>query len=252
MMSLLKKILSLKNGIRVPVEAAALLLIGFSHLSAASTGPSWSNKPNWAAPDSSGPSPVRPSSRKNSPLLESRYSDVSPFSPGSNNVSLDLGQVFLMGDLGNNYTDNIGAQIHYTYGVSDLFGFDTSMGYSDHADGKFSMFSALAGVRMNLSWYDKVIPYATFGMGFYRPSHPVTVMRKDDPSVVERFDSISPLLFGVHLGPGVDLELTKQMFFGAALTFHDVFGNPRVDQNGKLLNVGGTYTTFFVRAGVTF
>jgi hypothetical protein len=59
------------------------------------------------------------------------------------------------------------------------------------------------------------------------------------------------VLFGVHLGPGVDLELTKQLFFGAALTFHDMFGTTRMTQAGEK-EVGGTYTSFFLRAGVTF
>jgi hypothetical protein len=179
--------------------------------------------------------------------MESR-SNISPFAPGSNNLALDVGQVFLMGDLGNSYSDSIGTQLHYTYGASDLFGFDASLGYSDHSDGKFSMTTLLAGLRTNLAWYDKVVPYLVFGLGFYRPSYQVAVKSGGDNG----FASMSPILFGVHLGPGVDLELTRQIFFGASLIFHDAFGGNRVNPAGALAPVGGTFTSFYLHAGAAF
>jgi hypothetical protein len=166
---------------------------------------------------------------------------LAPFAPGSSNLAVDLGQVFLMGDLGEKYNDSLGAQVHYTYGVSDIFGFDSSLGYSNHSDGKFSMTTALAGLRTNLTWYDKVIPYVVFGLGFYRPSYRVSETA-----------TISPTAFGVHLGPGISLEMTKQLFFGASLTFHDIFGTTTTTPDGKLWDVGGTYTSFFLNVGVTF
>ena len=106
------------------------------------------------------------------------------------------------------------------------------------------MTTMLTGLRTNLSWYDKVIPYVVFGLGFYKPSY--SFMNAG----LSR--SLSPVLFGVHLGPGVDLELTKQLFFGAGLTFHDVFGAKRLTPGGTPLDVGGTFTSFFLHAGVTF
>jgi hypothetical protein len=159
-----------------------------------------------------------------------------------------MGQVFLMGNLGDKYADSIGTGVRYTYGVSDLFAFESGLGYSSHSDGKMSMMSLQAGLRTNLAWYDRVIPYLSFGMGFYRPSYDVGAMGlTSNPS-----ESVSPMLFGVHLGPGVDLEVTKQFFFGAALTFNEVFGNTQQLSNGKSFDVGGTYTSFFLHAGVTF
>ena len=129
--------------------------------------------------------------------------------------------------------DAIGTRLNYTYGVSDLFSFNSSFGYSNHSDGDFSMTSLLAGLRTNLAWYDKVIPHAIFGMGFYRPSF------KDS--------NYSTTLFGVHLGGGVNLELTDSLFFGASMTFHDTFGTDRGS-----LPLGGSFTSFFVSAGVSF
>jgi hypothetical protein len=229
--------------ISVPVGVVAVALAVTATQATASTGSgSWSSQPSWANSDNA------PPPRKASYARESRYSQVSPFSPGSNNVALDVGQVFLMGDLGSNYSDSIGAQIHYTYGVSELFGFDSSIGYSDHSDGRFSMTTLLTGLRTNLAWYDKVVPYLTFGLGFYRPSYTETLTTLTGATS----ESLSPLLFGVHLGPGVDLELTKQLFFGAALTFHDVFGSRRALPSGTPVNAGGTYTSFLLHAGVTF
>jgi len=216
------------------------LVAGFAAPRAHANG-SWLNQPSWTNDEPGSP---RKSSGSNL-MRERREPQVAPFTPGSNNVSLDLGQVFLMGNYGSKYSDAIGARLHYTYGVSDLFGFDSSIGYSEHQDGDFSMVSLLTGLRMNLSWYDKVIPYAVFGLGFYKPSF--TINGAGNKSVTE----ISPVLFGVHLGPGVDLELTRQIFFGAALDFHDVFGTTKSTPNGPL-DVGGTFTSFLVHAGYTF
>jgi hypothetical protein len=199
---------------------------------------SWS-QPSWVPKD---PPPLASSnSRKKDLVGQEPAVNISPFAPGSNNLALDLGQVFLMGDLGSNYENSIGSQLHYTYGVSDIFGFDSSIGYSDHSNGKFSMLSVLTGLRTNLSWYDRVIPYITLGLGFYKPSYQLT------PT-----SSLSPILFGIHLGPGVDLELSKQLFFGASITFHDIFGATKITPQGNLFDVGGTYTAFFVHIGVTF
>ena len=151
-----------------------------------------------------------------------------------------------MGDLGSRYADSIGTQLHYTYGVSELFGFDSSIGFSQHSEGSLSMGTLLTGLRTNLAWYDKVVPYVVFGMGFYKPSYELA------PNSQGQINSISPLLFGVHLGPGVDLELTKQLFFGCAITFHDVFGDTKIGPNNQKMEVGGTFTSFFVHAGFTF
>ncbi|MGK5082635.1 hypothetical protein WDW37_04955 [Bdellovibrionota bacterium FG-1] len=228
------------RALRSVCTASGVLVLLVSNLAWAATGSAWQSQPSWAAatPDNASSAPRKSASGKE------RYG-ISPFSPTSNNIALDVGQVFLMGDLGNRYNDSIGTQIHYTYGVSDLFGFDTSIGYSQHSDGKFSMGTLLTGLRTNLAWYDKVVPYFVFGMGFYKPSYEVAA---NGPAQV---NSISPLLFGVHLGPGVDLELTRQLFFGAGITFHDTFGSAQV-VNGTKLDVGGTFISFLLHAGVTF
>ncbi len=227
----------MKRTTMVPAILGALVLITTSQSAHAATG--WTNQPAWANPSG------EPQSRKRTQSLRDENYDLSPFAPGSNNVSLDVGQVFLMGDLSSSFNDSIGSQIHYTYGVSDMFGFDSSLGYSSHSSGKMSMTTLASGLRMNLAWYDKVVPYIVFGLGFYRPSYDIMAANNTR-------NSVSPVLFGVHLGPGVTLELTKKMFFGASLTFHNIFGSQTILTDGSSYNVGGTFTSFFLTAGVTF
>lgn len=202
----------------------------------------WQQQPSWSSE-----APLRLSTKRNANSAREKVTPVSPFSPKSNNLAIDVGQVFLMGDMGANYSDSIGTQFHYTYGVSDIFAFDTSLGYSSHSDGKFSMASGLAGLRTNIAWYDKVVPYAVLGLGFYRPSY--QIMNNTDGNAI--INTVSTTLFGVHVGPGVDLEVTKQLFFGASLTFHDVFSTSKPLANG-IIPVGGTYTSFLLHTGITF
>jgi len=198
---------------------------------------SWNSNPSWASANTA---PTENRAPRRLPAREARKNNLSPFAPESNNVSLAVGQVFLMGDL-SNYSDSIGTELHYTYGVSDMFGFNAALGRSSHSDGRYSQTTLTTGLRANLSWFDKVVPYAILGLGFYKPRVEI-----DDTQ------SLSPLLFGVHFGPGIDLQITRELFFGAGLTFHDIFGSEQKLQNGKVQNVGGTYTTFLVHAGVTF
>lgn len=244
----LSQLMKSLNQVRIPIEAVALCLVILTSGSTASANPSWSREPSWAS--SSQPAAA---ARKATLSRDDRY-PVSPFSPGSQNIALDVGQVFLMGDLSSQYSDNIGSRLHYTYGVSEIFAFDASVGYSEHSDGKFSMATLLTGLRTNLSWYDRVIPYVTFGLGFYKPSYNEYTTTTGNSSAklsAASGTSISPLLFGIHLGPGIDLEITDQLFFGAALTFHDVFGTQKNTPIGPL-DVGGTFTSFLIHAGVTF
>lgn len=216
---------------------------------------SWTNRPTWAADrDSNSAAASRPrrASGTSTSSQDSR-TNVHPFSPGSHNVAIDLGQVFLMGKTGSMYSDSIGAQLHYTYGVSDMFAFDSSFGFSSHSDGAYSQTCLLAGMRTNLAWYDKVVPYLNFGMGFYKPSYEFTSKSGAGTAQKTLIETAAPVLFGLHMGPGVDLELTQSLFFGASLTFHDMFGTKKlVSSTVGEQDLGGSYTSFYLRAGVTF
>lgn len=199
--------------------------------------------PSWALPANTSDSDGITSTKKKN-VKQEDSDENDPFAPGTNNLSLEMGQVFLMGNLGDKYSDAIGTQVHYTYGVSDLFAFDSSLGYSSHSDGQFAMATALMGVRTNLSYYDKVIPYTIFGLGFYKPSYVYETSAGQG--------TLSPLLFGVHLGVGVDLEISHRVFFGASLTLHDIFGGDDQQTPAGPMAVGGTFATFLLHVGCTF
>lgn len=169
----------------------------------------------------------------------SHKGNLEPFAPGSNNLSLQIGQIFLMGKLGGAYEDSLGFRLNYTYGVSDLFGFNAALGYSEHSEGELSILSMNAGVRMNLNWYDKIIPHAIFGMGFYRPSEGTGG------------NSVSAIVFGLYAGVGVDLQITHRLFFGASLTYNNMFSSRKSTPSGPR-DLGGSYTAFLVHAGLTF
>lgn len=203
----------------------------------------WNKNPGWAQESEPAPDRETERPRKQSTERSSRY---TPFSPGSNNLSVDVGQIFLFGDLGDQYTDAIGFQLHNVHAVSDMFGLDTSLGLSNHPSAAsttdFSMTSLKFGLRTNLAWYDKAIPFVNFGLGFFRPSY-------------EQADgqTLAPLLFGLHLGAGVNLEVTRSLFFGASLTFHNMFGTKKRNPSTNVLQeVGGSYASFLVSAGVSF
>ena len=108
-----------------------------------------------------------------------------------------------MGELSSEFENNLGTQVHYTYGVSDLFSFESDFGYSSHSSGKFSLVNLDAALRTNLVYFDQMVPFASLGLGFYNPSKTFNDNSK-----------VSAILFGMQLGGGVDLILNKRVFLG--------------------------------------
>jgi len=204
----------------------------------------WSKNPGWAQGTGDIQTPERQVKAPVHDQVEYR-SKITPFSPGSNNLSLDVGQVFLFGDLGNGYSDAIGFRLHNVYAVSDMFGLDTSLEYSSHGpastDGNFSISNLNFGLRTNVAWIDKAIPYVTFGLGFFRPAY-----GQPDGSTLDA------VLFGLQMGGGINLEVSKALFFGASLNFHDMFGTKKRNSSGALQDVDGSFASFLVSAGVSF
>jgi hypothetical protein len=174
-------------------------------------------------------------------LLESRTAKM-PFSPGSHNAAVSVGQVFLAGSLADQFDDALGTQAQYSYGVSDLFAFETSLGYSSHSrqQNNLSLLSVIPGVRTNLIFFDQLIPYAAFGLGFFRPSATVNNVET------------SGLLFGLNLGTGIDLVLSERVFFGTRLTYSNMFNTTRVASDGNMRNIGGAFVSFLIHAGASF
>lgn len=234
---------------RVSVGAIVAFQVLSAGIAIASTDSSWNSDSNsW---DSSDSSSHQSRTRTTTPKEPHLNQQLSPFSPGSNNIALEEGQVFLLGSLGSRYSNSLGTNVHYTYGVSDLFAFESSLGYSNYSNGQFSMWNLLTGLRTNLSWYDKVIPYGSVGVGFYKTTYDLSSGSPGVPAGAGNA-SISPLLFGIYFGPGVDLEVTKNLFFGGSFTFNNIFGRTETVANNQSYDVGGSFMAFFVHAGVTF
>ena len=166
---------------------------------------------------------------------------TSPLSPGTHNLSIGVGQIFLMGQLSNQYENSLGTQLHYTYGVSDLFSFESDFGYSSHSNGNFSLVNLDAALRTNLVYFDQLVPFASLGLGFYNPSETLADNSK-----------LSALLFGLQLGGGFDLLLNRSFFFGTRLNYHNMFDSSKASSNGTARPIGGSFVSFMIHAGVTF
>jgi len=184
----------------------------------------------------------RDSNRNESTPQSRKYSeDSSPLSPGTHNLSIGVGQIFLMGSLSSNYENSLGTQVHYTYGVSDMFSFESDFGYSSHSNGNFSLVNLDAALRTNLVYFDQLVPFASVGLGFYHPSQ-----------ILANNSTLSALLFGLQLGGGVDLLLSKKVFFGTRLNYHNMFDSTKIASDGKAVAIGGSFVSFMIHAGVSF
>jgi hypothetical protein len=164
-----------------------------------------------------------------------------PFAPNTHNLSLGVGQFFLLGNLSDRYENAIGPELNYTYGVSDLFSFQTHFAYHSHSSGNFSAWNLAAGLRSNLMYFDQLVPFASVGLGFFNPSYTLS----DNATV-------SGLLFGMQLGTGIDLMISNRVFFGAKMMYHTMFDSSKKDSKGNLQSLGGAFASFTVHAGLTF
>jgi hypothetical protein len=178
---------------------------------------------------------------KKTPSTASRK-QLAPLTPGSHNLSLGIGQIFLTGDLSNAYDNSLGFQAQYTYGVSDLFSFESNFGFSSHsrAPATLSMIHLVTGLRSNLIYFDQLVPFLSAGLGFYRPSYGFSSGA-----------NVSGLLFGLNLGTGVDLLISDQFFFGTRLTFHNMFDSTKTDSAAVARNIGGSFMSFMVHVGLS-
>jgi hypothetical protein len=164
-----------------------------------------------------------------------------PFAPNTHNLSVGVGQFFLLGKLSETYENAIGPEINYTYGVSDLFSFQSHFAYHSHSSGAFSAWNLAAGLRANLMYFDQLVPFASVGLGFFNPSF-----------TLPDSATVSGLLFGMQLGTGIDLMISNRVFFGAQLMYHNMFDSSKRDTKGNIQSLGGAFASFTVHTGLTF
>jgi hypothetical protein len=169
---------------------------------------------------------------------------LSPFAPGTHNLSVGVGQVFLLGALSTSYENVIGPEVRYTYGVSDLFSFHSNFGYHSHSSRSaenLTIWNLSGGLRANLMYFDQLVPFATVGMGFYSPHY-----------TYGNGSTASSLLFGMQLGTGIDLLISNTVFFGANIDYNTMFSATQKASDGTTRSLGGSFLSFMVHAGLTF
>lgn len=206
----------------------------------------WNNGENTpATPPPATAKQVRPINRDSAPISKASHYNKTPLSPGTHNVAIGIGQVFLAGDLSKANDNALGSQLQYTYGVSDLFSFESSLGYSSHSgvgSNSLKLLQLVTGLRTNLIYFDQLVPFFSGGLGFYHPS--ITL-----PGNI----SASSILFGLNLGAGADLILSDRFYFGTRLTLHNMFGSTKTaSDNLTQVNLGGTFLSFAVHVGFSF
>lgn len=167
-------------------------------------------------------------------------------SPGNeirfHSAGLQFGQVWAAGNLGEGISSTTAPGLFYEYRASDIFALKVDLKRSSH-DEQLSIFSSTAGIRANLVYYDKLVPYAAFGVGLY-------FVNKEIPGFADQDSSTTH--FGVNLTLGSDLDLNDQVFVGLALTLHQLFGDTATLPNDTEAEVSGRWSSFLLRAGMRF
>ncbi len=209
----------------------------------ASKASSWSENSDDHSYEQTPPTKNNRSQKETGQSRASTPVQKTPLSPGTHNLSLGIGEVFLTGGLSSKFDNAIGTQLQYTYGVSDLFSFESNLGFSSHSNSNnnLNMVQLLTGLRTNLIYFDQLVPFFSGGLGFYHPS-----------LSYNNGQSANAILFGLNLGFGADLLLSDRIYFGTRLTMHDMFSSTTTASDGTSVSIGGTYLSFMVHAGFSF
>ena len=160
---------------------------------------------------------------------------------GDNNVSrhsigIDLGQVFLHGNnFGKKYNNSLGFGLRYNYAASDIFELEADFSGSNHSENALKIMYSTLGLKTNFIYYDKLVPYATVGLGFYKPRIQV------------QNDIATKTAFGMRLGLGADLLLNEHVSIGVMMNYRNIFSSNAKLLNGNQYDVSGAFTNFLMR-----
>ncbi len=159
-------------------------------------------------------------------------------------LGVGIGQTFLRSDFEDNGEDKITADLYYNYSASYSFDFIANLHFSDHSyQGKETNLRGLAlGIKGKVYQFDQFAPYVMGGFGFYEP----TMTTKLASGQTQESDS--KIVFGMHMGAGVDLQLNERVSVGALLHYHDPF-DVKQERGGK---VSGSYYKMLLTAFYTF
>ena len=162
-------------------------------------------------------------------------------SAGGHSAGLQFGQVWPAGVIGQGVDGSIAPGVFYEFAASQIFAMQVNLLRSSHND-KLSIFSGTAGIRANLTFFDRLVPYAAAGVGLY------FVDRKMDPPI----RNVKTTNFGLNLGLGADLDLSDQFFMGLWLGLHNLFAAKTMTPAGIEQENSGRWSALFIRAGMRF
>jgi opacity protein-like surface antigen len=133
-------------------------------------------------------------------------------------IGIGLGQAFLLGDFGDNGEDKIAADLLYAYKASHSFDFYANFHTSSHKlrETKSTITGLALGIRGRAYQFDAFAPFIVAGLGFYQPQ----VKRYVDQTLLESEEKIT---FGVHVGGGADLQLSRRVSVGVMGHYHNPF-----------------------------
>ncbi len=168
-----------------------------------------------------------------------------PIQPGlkQHSLGLGVGQTFLRSDFNDYGEDKITFDFFYNYSASYSFDFLANLHYTSHKyqNTKTELKGMALGIKGKLYQFDAFAPFILGGFGFYGPQVTPYV------NGVHR-ESDSKLVFGVHVGTGVDLQLNDSVSVGALFHFHDPF-DVKQESGGK---VEGYYYKLLMTVFYTF
>src|SRR3989338_46314 len=108
---------------------------------------------------------------------------------GSHAAGLQFGQVWPAGKIGEGVDGSIAPGLFYEFSASQIFALQVNLTRSSHND-RLSVFTTAAGIRANLTFFDRLVPYAAGGVGLY------FVNRKTVLAPIEDVDTTN---FGLYL-----------------------------------------------------
>lgn len=162
------------------------------------------------------------STKEATPGAASISTKSEPSIPGKINMhslGLGIGQSFLQGDFEKHGDNRITWDLYYSYSASHSFDLVANFHSNTHKfrQKKVRTTGLAFGIKAKVYQFDSFSPFGLAGLGFYSPK----VVREVNGG--ELRESESKLVFGNHLGAGVDLNLNDKMTFGLLGHYHNPF-----------------------------
>lgn len=161
-------------------------------------------------------------------------------------AGLQVGQVWLAGEISENVENNIGYGALYEYTASDVFSAQASFMRSSH-DEILTITSTGLAFKANLFFYDQLVPYALVGMGLYFVNQDIIPAESTTP-----VETVSATVFGLNVGLGADLNLGEDVFSGMQFSLHNLFSSTQTTETLGKQEISGRFANFLIRAGYRF